>query len=294
MIQQVPKPSALAARHRLKQAAPQERICSHSGAPGLGVTREMTATTVGARNSRVRSVSSRAAEGVSFSSARHAFRSTRPKAARASPSKTMKRQGSSFLWSGTRAAAVRIVSSCCGAGPGLGRAWPPSSTGASTAARGCPGSWVALRSCRTGGLPSKALAKPTLPRVQWGGLGCKHGRMASAMWNDHRGRGCGAFWHVRALLALAAPSAARAQEPASVIIVFDGSGSMAGNIEGVRGSKVVLARDAVRRALDKVGPQDARGPRRLRPSARRLRRRGAAAAARAARCRSAWATAWRR
>ena len=118
MIQQVPKPSALAARQRLKQAAPQERTCSHSGAPGLGVTREMTATTVGARKSRVRSVSSRAAEGVSFSSARHAFSSTRPKAARASPSKTMKRQGSSFLWSGTRAAAVRIVSSCAALGPG--------------------------------------------------------------------------------------------------------------------------------------------------------------------------------
>ena len=102
MIQQVPKPSALAARHRLKQAAPQDRTCSHSGAAGLGVTREMTATTVGARSRRVRSVSSRAADGVSFSSARQALSSTRPKAARASPSNTMKRQGSSFLWSGTR------------------------------------------------------------------------------------------------------------------------------------------------------------------------------------------------
>ena len=46
---------------------------------------------------------------------------TRPKVARASPSNTMKRQGSSFLWSGTRAAAVRMVSSCCGRGPGLGQ-----------------------------------------------------------------------------------------------------------------------------------------------------------------------------
>jgi len=64
VIQAVPKPRALAARHRLKQAAPQERICSHSGAAGLGVTREMTATTVGARSRRVRSVSSRAAEDI--------------------------------------------------------------------------------------------------------------------------------------------------------------------------------------------------------------------------------------
>ncbi|HUC45046.1 MAG TPA: VWA domain-containing protein, partial [Hyphomicrobiaceae bacterium] len=40
-----------------------------------------------------------------------------------------------------------------------------------------------------------------------------------------------------------------------MIVVFDGSGSMAGNIEGVRGSKVVLAREALRRALGKVAPQ---------------------------------------
>jgi Ca-activated chloride channel family protein len=58
-----------------------------------------------------------------------------------------------------------------------------------------------------------------------------------------------------ALLWLGGAAAARAQEPASVIVVFDGSGSMAGNIEGVRGSKVVLAREAVRRALAKVAPQ---------------------------------------
>jgi Ca-activated chloride channel family protein len=57
------------------------------------------------------------------------------------------------------------------------------------------------------------------------------------------------------LLGLIATPAAQAQEPASVIVVFDGSGSMAGNIEGVRGSKVVVARDAVRRALGKVGAQ---------------------------------------
>ena len=74
------------------------------------------------------------------------------------------------------------------------------------------------------------------------------------MWNYHLGRGRGLIWACTALLGLAA-AAARAEEPASVIIVFDGSGSMAGNIEGVKDSKVVLARAAVRRALAKVGPQ---------------------------------------
>jgi Ca-activated chloride channel homolog len=76
------------------------------------------------------------------------------------------------------------------------------------------------------------------------------------MWNDDRGRGRGRISVCAALLAaFALPAAVRAQEPASVIVIFDGSGSMAGNIEGVRGSKVALGREAVRRALGKVGPQ---------------------------------------
>ena len=41
----------------------------------------------------------------------------------------------------------------------------------------------------------------------------------------------------------------------SVIVVFDGSGSMAGNIEGTRASKVILARDAVR-DVDDAGVGD--------------------------------------
>ena len=48
---------------------------------------------------------------------------------------------------------------------------------------------------------------------------------------------------------------AQAQQPASVIVVFDGSGSMWGPIEGTKAHKVVLARDAVRRALARIGPQ---------------------------------------
>ena len=75
------------------------------------------------------------------------------------------------------------------------------------------------------------------------------------MWTDHWARERRSMLAFLALLWLGGAAAARAQEPASVIVVFDGSGSMAGNIEGVRGSKVVLAREAVRRALAKVAPQ---------------------------------------
>ena len=75
------------------------------------------------------------------------------------------------------------------------------------------------------------------------------------MCNDHWKLGRGLVLACAALLGLAATGTVRAQELASVIVVFDGSGSMAGNIEGVRGSKVVLARDAVRRAVGKAGPQ---------------------------------------
>ena len=52
---------------------------------------------------------------------------------------------------------------------------------------------------------------------------------------------------------------ARAGDPASVpatlIVVFDGSGSMWGSIEGAKTSKLVLAREAVRRGLGKINPQ---------------------------------------
>ena len=50
---------------------------------------------------------------------------------------------------------------------------------------------------------------------------------------------------------------ARAQPPAdaALMIVFDGSGSMWGPIEGARQSKLVVAREGLRRALGKVAPQ---------------------------------------
>jgi Ca-activated chloride channel homolog len=53
---------------------------------------------------------------------------------------------------------------------------------------------------------------------------------------------------------LAIPQA-NAADPPSVAVIFDGSGSMWGNIEGARTSKLVVARDALRRALGKISPQ---------------------------------------
>ena len=135
-------------------------------------------------------------------------------------------------------------------------------------------------------LPSKALAKPTPPRVQWRGLGCKRGRMPSASWDLGLGRRWRRSLACAGLLAAlgAIAAAAQSSEPASVIIVLDSSGSMAGNIEGMRTSKVVLARDAVRRALGRVPTADPRRACHLRPSTRRLRRRRDRASARAGRC----------
>jgi Ca-activated chloride channel family protein len=57
-----------------------------------------------------------------------------------------------------------------------------------------------------------------------------------------------------ALLFMAAQSA-WAQTGDAVVIVFDGSGSMWGPLEGTRGSKLVVAREGVRRALTKLAPQ---------------------------------------
>lgn len=64
-------------------------------------------------------------------------------------------------------------------------------------------------------------------------------------------------WVVAAALLPLACAGARAQAPeaATVIVVFDGSGSMWGPIEGSRLSKLVIARDGLRRALLKMAPQ---------------------------------------
>lgn len=73
------------------------------------------------------------------------------------------------------------------------------------------------------------------------------------MWSSGLG------WGVRALLALLlggiGPARAQGTDPPNVIIVFDGSGSIWGNMEGARQSKLVLARDGLRRALSTIGPE---------------------------------------
>ena len=69
-------------------------------------------------------------------------------------------------------------------------------------------------------------------------------------------------WRVAvAVLCEAASTGVRAQpaEPAAMtpalMIVFDGSGSMWGPIEGTRQSKLVVARESMRRALTRIAPQ---------------------------------------
>ncbi len=73
------------------------------------------------------------------------------------------------------------------------------------------------------------------------------------MGNRYRGRGRALALAV--LLGILGATAAHGNEPASVVIVFDGSSSMWGNVDGARASKLVVARDAVRRALGKIGSQ---------------------------------------
>lgn len=55
-------------------------------------------------------------------------------------------------------------------------------------------------------------------------------------------------------LAGKAPPAAAAEAP-TIIIIFDGSGSMWGKLEGERSSKLAMARDAVRQGLARLPPQ---------------------------------------
>jgi Ca-activated chloride channel homolog len=57
------------------------------------------------------------------------------------------------------------------------------------------------------------------------------------------------------LLAGIAPNAAIANDPASTMIVFDGSGSMWGKIDGEKQAKFVHAREALKTALPKLKPE---------------------------------------
>ena len=75
------------------------------------------------------------------------------------------------------------------------------------------------------------------------------------------GWGLGPWRIAVAVLCEAAATGVRAQpaEPAAMtpalMIVFDGSGSMWGPIEGTRQSKLVVARESMRRALTRIAPQ---------------------------------------
>ncbi|MGE0700804.1 MAG: VWA domain-containing protein [Hyphomicrobiaceae bacterium] len=57
-----------------------------------------------------------------------------------------------------------------------------------------------------------------------------------------------------AWLAVALTLPARAAEPPTVMVIFDGSGSMWGKLDGERVSKLVMARDALRKGLAGVAP----------------------------------------
>jgi len=66
------------------------------------------------------------------------------------------------------------------------------------------------------------------------------------------------LWAAMTLVLLAlstSPKPALAAEPGSLMVIVDGSGSMWGPIEGVRQTKLVLAREALRRGLGKMSPQ---------------------------------------
>ena len=99
----------------------------------------------------------------------------------------------------------------------------------------------------------KTLAKPTRPRVQWAKAKSRRGGVSSVRSSRQIWRGLALA--SAALLGSAIPGQAQTGEPASLAIIFDGSGSMWGNIEGARASKFVMARDALKRALPKVAPQ---------------------------------------
>jgi Ca-activated chloride channel family protein len=64
--------------------------------------------------------------------------------------------------------------------------------------------------------------------------------------------GAGLAGLAAAVGAAADPSWAQASEPAGAMIVFDGSGSMWGKLDGERATKLVNARDGIRAALGKV------------------------------------------
>ncbi len=102
---------------RFIAAAPAESTCSHSGIFTCGAARLTTATTSGARASRLRSNATWSSVACGLFALNTAAIDS-PAFLRASSANTMKRQGVSLPWSGTRDATVSSVSSSAGAGPG--------------------------------------------------------------------------------------------------------------------------------------------------------------------------------
>ncbi len=92
--------------------------CSHSGILTCGPARLTTAIDQRARGKPRRSRRDLVGGGVGVFGREDASRCSRRRLARASPSNTMKRQGASLPWSGTREATVSSVSSSAGVGPG--------------------------------------------------------------------------------------------------------------------------------------------------------------------------------
>ncbi|MFK4711228.1 hypothetical protein ABIF56_001930 [Bradyrhizobium elkanii] len=97
--------------------APADNSCSHGGTFGCGLVKETTPITSGASVRRFFSTSMSEAGAPGFFRAK-TFAITSPARARASPSNTIKRQGASLPWSGTRAPIVKMVSSSAADGPG--------------------------------------------------------------------------------------------------------------------------------------------------------------------------------
>src|SRR5262245_50449271 len=84
-------------------------------------------------------------------------------------------------------------------------------------------------------------------------FGTKRVGAGFAMRNRYRGRTQALLLAV--LLCFFGTRAALSNEPASAIIVFDGSASMWGGLDNPRSIKLTVAREAVRRALGKIGSQ---------------------------------------
>ncbi len=179
----------------------------------------------------------------------------------------MKRHGASFLWSGTREAMVRIVSSSCGFGPGA-----TSRSGFTERRRGKEGNdWVfhgrALLALRTPGCQAKFVApldvrqprlwrRGPIPRRRRIGYLRLRIRGTSPRRTEHdREPHAAPFANVRirppplSRCAGAGPHRAPQEAPPTAVIVVDGSGSMWGNLGTDKRPKLEMVRESLRGLL---------------------------------------------